>query len=210
LQLAVFFTTVAKTLKYGFFRNFIIFVIMDYQFWLYLIIGVIYFLSRVLKKKEPEPGKEVVQNKPESYRQAQNQQSERPKALTFEELLKEITEAKQPQKQVVLPPPQAQREYVDYDDDIAEEEQDLETIDTDYRKKDKVYDVYEDAKRQAFVRPSLEETLNIRDTDMRFGKFKVFDKAKQRNLLEDYTLDLKDPEGLKKAFVLSEILNRKF
>jgi hypothetical protein len=181
---------------------------MDIQFWLYIIIGVIYFLSRVLKKQEPQPDKEANQNKPVESRQATGQYSEKPKALTFEELLREITEAKQPPKPVLQTQPT--REFVDYDDDIAEEEQDLETIDTDYRKNDRGNDVYEDAKRQAFLRPSLEETMNVRDTDMKFGKFKVFDQTKQKNLLEEYAKDLQDPEGLKKAFVLSEILNRKF
>jgi len=32
----------------------------------------------------------------------------------------------------------------------------------------------------------------------------------QRNLLEDYVRNFQDPEGLKKAVVMSEILNRKF
>jgi hypothetical protein len=180
---------------------------MDLQFWLYLIIGVIVFLSRVLKSKEPQPGKNTEHSAPEAYREANRPQTGKPAPLTFEELLKEITEAKQPQKPVYQP----QRRRVDYDEVIKSEEQDLETVETDYRNKDKqFYNTYEEAKRQAFERPSLEETMNVRNTVMDYGKFKAFDKAVERDLLAGYTKDLQDPEGLKKAFVLSEILNKKF
>jgi hypothetical protein len=163
-----------------------------------------------MKKAENQP-KDVSAPKPE--RQVRYDSApppvQKPKQLTFEELLREITEAKQPQ-QPVYQPAERKAEYVDYDDQIGEEEQDLEDVNYDYKKKDKLYDVYEEAKRQAFVRPSLEETMNVRDTNMQFGKFKVFERQEQRNLLEEYTRDFKDPEGFKKALVLSEILKRKF
>jgi hypothetical protein len=45
---------------------------------------------------------------------------------------------------------------------------------------------------------------------MTFGKFKEFEQEKKRNLLEEYITDFKDPEGFKKAVVMSEILKRKF
>jgi hypothetical protein len=183
---------------------------MDLQFWIYLIIAIIYGISRAMKKAENQP-KDVSAPKPD--RQVRYDSApppiEKPKQLTFEELLREITEAKQPQKPVYQPA-QPKAEYVDYDDQIGEEEQDLEDVNYDYKKKDKLYDVYEEAKRQAFVRPSLEETMNVRDTNMQFGKFKVFERREQRNLLEEYTRDFQDPEGFKKALVMSEILKRKF
>ena len=52
--------------------------------------------------------------------------------------------------------------------------------------------------------------MKLEDTDTKFGKFKVFEEQGKRNLLEEYTRDLKDPEGFKKAFVLNEVLNRRF
>jgi hypothetical protein len=122
------------------------------------------------------------------------------KTLTFEDLLREITEAKRPKEEPV----------VDYDDELAEEEQDLEEVDYDYRKDNKVYETYEEAKRQAFNRPSLEETMKVENTVVSFGKFKVFEQAAERNLAAEYLKDFKDPQGFKKAVVLSEILKRKF
>jgi hypothetical protein len=56
----------------------------------------------------------------------------------------------------------------------------------------------------------LEETMNVRDTQMAFGKFREFEQEQKRNLLVEYTKDFQDPEGIRKAFVMSEILNRKF
>ncbi len=100
--------------------------------------------------------------------------------------------------------------YVDYDDRVTDEEQDLEGEDYDNRKKDPVHDVYEQAKKQAFNRPSLEETMKVGDTVMSYGRFKAFEQEKRRDLLGEYLAELRDPEGFKKAFVMSEILQRKF
>jgi len=180
----------------------------DVQFWIYVIVGIIYLISRVRKKRQAEPV-----NTPEPKLERRFQQPEpQPvpqKGLTFEELLREITEAKAPVKpEPVLQP---KSEYVDYDDDLEEEEQDLEDVSGDYRKKDRAfYDTYEEAKRQAFNRPSLEETVKLQDTDMKFGKFKEFAQEVESNPLNDYLKELKDPDGFKKAFVLSEVLQRRY
>jgi hypothetical protein len=185
----------------------------DFQVWLYVLIGAIYLLSRFFKKPAQQPT-DVPDFRPEKPVKKFEPPSVKPgappsKVLTFEDLLKEITESK------VKPKQQPEPEYVDYDDEIAEEIQekdeikDLEDVDYNY-KKDKVVVEYEQAKRQAFLRPSLEETLNIKDTDTRFAKFKVFETTTQSNLADRYLTDFYDPEGLKKAIVMSEILQRKF
>lgn len=187
---------------------------MEFQYWIYLIILIIYLVSRALKKPEGQQPSDVPDYKPDrqvNYDSTPPPQGEKPRALTFEELLREITEAKQPKPPVFEPvQPRPEPAYVDYDDQVGEEEQDLEDVNYNYRKQDKLYDDYEEAKRQAFLRPSLEETMSIRDTKVEFGKFKVFEQEQQRNLLEEYTKDFQDPEGFKKAVVMSEILNRKF
>jgi len=181
----------------------------DFQFWLYIIIGVIYLLSRFLKKPQQKPT-DIPDFKPEKSAPRFEPPTVKPSAspskmLTFEELLKEITESKTQAKPVVPP----QEKYVNYDEELVEEEQDLEDVEYDY-KKDKVAVEYEAAKQQAFFRPSLEETLNIKDTDTSFGKFKEFAQQEQSNLMDRYLIDFYDPEGLKKAIVMSEILQRKF
>lgn len=177
-----------------------------------MIIGIIYVVTRALKKPENQPSDipDGRPGKPVHYDPTPPAGS-KPKPLTFEELLREITEAKlppQPAYETRRPEPAR----VDYDEDLKDEEEDLEevTYDKRYKEDERSNTVYEEAKRQAFNRPSLEETLKVSDTNVQFGKFKVFEEQQKRNVLEDYTRDFQDPEGLRKAVVLSEILNRKF
>lgn len=182
------------------------------SFWIYVIIAIIYVITRALKKPENQP-KDIADTRPGqpvNYDQTPAS-GERPKPMSFEDLLREITEAKQP-PQPAYETKRQQPEYVDYDDDIKEEEQDLEEVSYNkrYKEEERANSVYEEAKRQAFNRPSLEETLSVSDTNVQFGKFKVFEEQQKRNVLEDYTKDFQDPEGLKKAVVMSEILKRKF
>ena len=190
---------------------------MELKFWIYLIIGVIYLLTRLKKKPEPPQDNFPPLDLPKTVRKFESP-SERPvskspsKALTFEELLREISESKAstPTTQTVSPVSKPYAKRIDYDDDLEKEEKDLEDVDYNYRKKDKIYDLYDQAKADAFNRPSLEETMKVGDTVVTFGKFKEFELETRRDLLTEYLADLKDPQGLKKAVVMSEILQRKF
>ncbi len=187
----------------------------DFKIWIYIIIGAIYVLSRLRKRPDQSPP-ETRHDTPPVRDTNESRPSSQQKQLTFEELLREITEGKQAEEKPVYQPkpayvaPRAQPKYVDYDDDLKDEAEDLEDVDYDYGKQNKLYEPYEDAKKQAFNRPSLEETMKVEDTVVNFSKFKVFEEQKGRDLLEEYTRDLRDPEGFKKALVLSEILNRRF
>jgi hypothetical protein len=177
---------------------------MSVKLLIYIVIGAIYVISRIIKKSGSQPGD--ISNEPEHPVPTKTATSAKPRQLTFEELLKEISDAKTAQQ--IPSKPSSKPTYVDYDDDLEDEEKDLETV--TYNRDNKVREAYEQAKKQAFERPSLEETLKLNDTVVKFGRFKAFDGENQRNLLEEYTRDFQDREGLKKAFVMSEILNRKF
>ena len=178
----------------------------SFQFWIYVIIGVIYFISR-MRKKQARQGGEVPENRQgparerERVRPANPDRGTGPKAFTFEELLKEITESKTPRE----PEP-----VVDYDDDLREEIQDLEDVEYDYRKDEDTFATYEEAKKQAFLRPSLEETMKVGDTVVSFGKFKEFEARAERNLAKEYLKEFRNPSSVKKAVVMSEILRQKF
>lgn len=173
----------------------------DLQFWLYIIVVVIYFIARGRKKL-----KQANTNAP---RQAPGQRpapqttsttrEERPP--TFEELLKEITESRKPQPKT---------EYVDYDEELEERPAPLEQTDFDYRKQDKAaYTLYEEGKREAFQRPSLEEKMERKEEPTILGRFKSFDLSPENQIFSDYIKELRDPEGFKKALILSELINRK-
>ena len=176
----------------------------SFQFWLYVIIGVIYLVSRGLKKKANQSPGPVDANEEKPFSSTRHE-GNKPKQLSFEDLLKEITESKQQQQQQPREEP-----VVDYDDNLEEEEKDLEDVEYDYRKQNKTYEIYEEAKKQAFHRPSLEETMKIQDTVVSFGKFKEFEKRAETNLAAEYLNEFHDPDGIKKAVVMSEILKRKF
>lgn len=177
----------------------------DFKIWFYIILGVVYLLVQLRKKKpEAEVPTDLPTYDPEKpvqqYEQPASRPTVAPKALTFEELLREITEGKE----------QKETEVVDYDDDLKEEIEQVEKVNYDYQKKDSIYQVYDDAKALAFNRASLEETMKLEDTEVKFGRFKGFEMEEKENLLEKYLADLKDPEGFKKAVVMGEILNRRF
>jgi hypothetical protein len=185
---------------------------MDIQFWVWVIIIVITLIARARKQKQP----------PQPQQPDENWEQEKPgsRPLTFEELLKEIQAAKEPQQKPASEPirPYRQTETrpqptvykeLDYDDDLGEEEQDLETL-TPERDDRNAADVYERAKQEAFSRPSLEETMKLEDTVVRFGQFKEYESQQEKAPMADFLAEIKDPEGFRKAFIMSEILTRKF
>ena len=165
---------------------------------LYLIIvAVVYIVSRLRKSGESKPVAPRRDSSPSA-----------PKPVSFEDLLREIQESKAPAPK---PVPAKTYDYVDYDDEIDKNERPvLEKADFSYRNEDKIYDTYEKAKQEAFYRPSLEETSRLSDTVVRFGQFKGYKQEEERSLAAEYAADLRNPESMKKAFILSEILNRRF
>lgn len=182
----------------------------DLQFWLYVIIGVIYLISQVRKKAKQQQGpptEKPLTRKPTSQSPTWQRETATPtsgqKPMTFEDLLREITEAKtmkdEPEYETYEKP-----EY-DYDTDIEAEKLEPEVV--DYRNTDSIYQKYEDAKTKDYSINSLEESLKLEEVDMKFGKFKEFEAESKVNLLDLYTKDLRDPEGLKKAVILTEILS---
>jgi hypothetical protein len=180
----------------------------DFKIWFYVIVGVIYLLSRVLKQKN-KPATDFEDDGPAPTETT----GKRP--MTFEELLKEITDSKSPQSQTPASQPAMKPEaykprpaYVDYDDDLGDEAQDQE--DEEYKPDPRTFDIYEKAKKEAFYRPSLEETMKVEDTKPTYGRFDKFSLKKKGTLLREYTNQLRTKAGFKRAVVLNEILNRRF
>lgn len=186
---------------------------MDEKILIYIIIGVIYFLFNRLKKKGPE-------DQPEQERPGSDtSEYDKPKPMSFEDLLREITEGKQQQEERQQRPPEPvvprateyrrpepKPAYVDYDDDLKDEEQSLERVSFD---QERINEVYENAKKLAFNRPSLEESLTLAQVDTTYGKFKEFETKEGSSKAAEYAKDLRNPGGFKKALILSEILNRR-
>lgn len=186
----------------------------DFRFWLWLIILVGYYVIRARNKAKKE-----AEERRANQQVPTTSESNSPKPLTFEDLLQEIQagkaparpETEQPQRPVLAERQETAPWDVDYEDAPVEEAQDLETIPPPRQEVvAETFDAYEKAKRDAFNRPSLEETMKLADTDVKFSHFKSYDMPAEKNVLASYLAELKDPEGFRKAFVLSEILKPKF
>ncbi len=182
------------------------------QFWIWLIVIVVTFLARSKKKQSDESTPTFGGDEPFN---SPSQPTQKP--VSFEDLLREIQASKPAPSSPSLPAPipakapvtVKKQDYIDYDDDLEEEEV-VERVDYRKRDQDKTFETYEKAKQAAFNRPSLEETMKIEDTVVKFGQFKGYQQESQAVPALAYVKDLQDPEGFKKAFILSEILNRKF
>jgi hypothetical protein len=178
---------------------------MDEKVLFYIILGIVYFIFSRLKKKPNQEAEYEEGDAPESS-------SDKPRPVSFEDLLREITEAKQQPKPQTRPletsTPDGSMEqspaYADYDDEIEDE---VEVFERQRQEQERVSQVYEQAKKQAFSRPSLEETLQFKEIEVTTGRFKSFDKKIRTS--NSYLKDFKDRAGFKRAFIASEILNRK-
>jgi hypothetical protein len=191
----------------GYLKYFYKFVLMDsFQFWLYVIIGIIYLVSTIMKKRKGEITGSEGENE---GRRAEPDRNEE-KQLTFEELLREITQSKQPIPERTPEPVVSRAPQTNYDDNLGEEEEDLEDVDYDYKKKDTIYAKYESEKKEAFHHKSLEEDWIREKIEVTSGKFKNFEEEEKPDLMLAYLGEMKNVESLKKAFVVSEILKTKF
>lgn len=177
----------------------------DIKIIIWIIIGLIYLFSRNKKKDQP-----VRKPKPAQHREEQEAEVDAPAPKSFEELLREIEGMKRPAAPAPPPPPrQPEPAVIDYDEEIPQTKVDYDETLPDFRKEE-TYLTYEKAKAEAFARPSLEETVKLEDTIVRFKQFRGYEKESKRNVLHEYLQELKDPQGFKKAFVMSEILKPKF
>ena len=178
---------------------------MDFQFWIWLIVIVITLIARANKKKSEQapPPDELPDPSGES------QSSRQPKSVTFEDLLREIQGEKE-RSRPVRQEPKAEKAYdfVDYDDDIHDEIQDLEDVDYDISKDEEVFKKYEEAQKQAKIEPISKKKEGV-GRIVRSEHFKEYD-LKKRKTSFNFLNELKDPKGFKKAFIMSEILNKKY
>jgi len=176
---------------------------MDIQFWVWLIVIVITLIARANKKK------------PQPFDQQQRESPDTPtpesKPVSFEDLLREIQASKAPKpKPVLIPAKEVPKQYdvEDYDDNLGDENKSLER--TDYYANDKFNETYENAKKAAFSRASLEETMKVEDTEVKFNQFKEYGKKGGQSLASEYAKELQNPKSFKRALILSEILNKRF
>ena len=52
--------------------------------------------------------------------------------------------------------------------------------------------------------------MKLEDTIIRFKAFKGYQKKEQRSLAAELAMEIRQPSGFRKAFLMSEILKRKY
>jgi len=177
---------------------------MDFQFWIWIIVVVITLIARANKKKAGQaPPPENAPDKPK-----RPQPSTEQKPITFEDLLREIQGEKTLSKPA--PPKQKEPEYdiVNYDDDLPDEIKEVEEVRYDKKKDEKAFQTYQEALKRAEKRPLVKEAPD-KSTKMRSEHFDGY-HIKKKKASFDFLKELKDPKGFKKAFIMSEILNKKY
>jgi hypothetical protein len=130
--------------------------------------------------------------------------------MTFEDLLREIQASKNAEKE---PAPSPVKPFQSYEE--ITEETVVETLpETEYSKESfssgETYKSYERAKTEAFQRASLEETMSLENTDVKYSKFSEYQAIKVPSVADKISADFQDPETLKKYFIINEVLNRKW
>lgn len=203
-----------------------------YQIWLYVIIAIIYVISKAMKKSRQKQGQ--APPPPRDIDHNTGEPSGSPPPMSFEELLREITEGKKKQRQPAPAPPRPKQvkippfekpkpAFVDYDDDIEPEVAPRERVNYDEEHQATTRQVYERAQREASLKSSLEAlhsdikgrkstltTLESSLSGLRSEKFESSRMGDKHSLIAEYLRELRTPEGMKRAVVLSEILKPKF
>ena len=169
----------------------------DLQLWVYIVFGIIYVISRALKKKQPpKPGHSPLETEEEI--------SERPtrrQPATFEELLREITAQQEPQEVVQEPEPieEVPRAKPQPKKDFSQEGEKRHFSDEESRK------IYERSIADA-EQPLKEEPIS----SIPKVRMQQTEEASTSSFSSDIRAMLSNPSSARKAAILSEIFQRKY
>ncbi|MEP2025656.1 MAG: hypothetical protein ABJH98_04715 [Reichenbachiella sp.] len=162
---------------------------MDDSVLYYLVLGAIYLLSKFFKKKKSQD----IPAEVEEYEELDTPRPARKPTPTFEDILKELTGEETPaftkkeKEEPLQPTPVLATDLVDY------QERNIEAVD-----KDELIDIVPhkplERKKIEFMRDSHFEVEEEADGEM---------KDNIDEMLSDY-------DGIRQAFVLKEVLDRKY
>lgn len=169
----------------------------SFEVLIYIIFGVIYLLSRALKKKKKTIPKQSQREEGEVETQEQ--------PVTFEDLLKELTGV-QTAKPKPQPQPKRQERFDRSDPNEYEDYRSRRPVVDDSKSKE----VFEQATRKAKGIKSIDELVDLEDGIEASGRFTEF-KIEQKYTKGDEIREMfKNKQEAQKAIILAEILNRKY
>jgi hypothetical protein len=155
----------------------------DFKVLLYVIFGVIWLISRVMKSRKKQQAQR--EQSEDSYEEPQ-------KEVSFEDLLKEFTQGGQSEETV-----SEYEEPVKYEEPVIEES-------TWAGSDEEVTSIYEKSIRAAEAQDMADQGHNHH-----LQRFDVFEEEEEDTFLADLSAELKEDDGLKKAIIYKEILDRK-
>ncbi|UII26635.1 hypothetical protein LVD15_25630 [Fulvivirga maritima] len=159
---------------------------MDKEILIYIVFVAIAIISRVLKSSKKDKSK------------APKRTAERPasqnveKTKTFEELLREFT------GETTSSQPSPSKTF------------EAEFDDFDFEEEERVEETYRKSVNEAKNLKTLDEQVDLEDIPTKSQYFKEYDQKEENSVANDILQSLKDPNGARKAVILSEILNRKY
>ncbi len=165
----------------------------DLQLWVYIIFGILYFLSRTLRKKNPEQPRQSPLETEDSEPRRQ--------PVTFEELLQEVTGQRSPA--------QVESEV----EEVLPEEPKHNPTQKEQVTEDRRH--FSDAESREIYERSVKAAEEMSETTFeREDHFKLKSKLSEEEPTSDHISDIRQllatPDSAKKAIILSEIFNRKY
>ena len=195
---------------------------MDREVIIYIVFAIIYFVVRMLKKKQ-QPPDATERDFEQETGQGGQPASERP--VSFEDLLRELTGQKQPQQ--APPPPEEPRapgrnqrrdfQFPSDGDNYEDVHEEWEDKDVAVLKEGSTTRVFADEESKRIYEQSISQVKSQEDelekqlaiAKSRFKEFEI--QEEESSAVRDEIVEmLQSPEGAKKAIILSEILNRKY
>ena len=168
----------------------------------YLIFIAFAILSRILTKKKEPQGPPSGQGSDYSDDRPQRPQ----KQVSFEDLLKEFTGEAEKQQHRPVPVEEPTR-YKSYEDDKYE----VENYEEQYERDEEAKKVYQRSVRQAKKLKTIDEQVDFEKMNTKLAEvYDPYHEKKKDTIADDIRKQLQNPEQVKRAVILSEILNRKY
>jgi hypothetical protein len=164
----------------------------DYKYLIYLALSIIYFIFKGIGKKN---------------KKAQPKENEKTSAApskSFEQILAELTGTANEEEELVVPPRQT---TASISPDRGEEKDRPYYDAADYANAD---DTLKELYKKGEKLKTINEMVEIKPIETS-GHFKAYSiEEDEDNLAEEIREDFSNPRSVKKAFIYSEIFNRKY
>ncbi len=186
----------------------------DIQLIIYIVFLVFYLIFKALQKKKKPPTRNPEQSE-------QTPERKRKPTMTFEEMLKEFTgESSTPEEKKEEREADQERKTIDkktidkrYEEPVRKEEKQTEYFTYEKESDDQARQVYEDSVKHGGKAQTIDEKIDLENLEVG-NVVLVIDEEEEKEKTElttnEYLQMFSNTNSAKKAFVASEIFNRKY